>query len=35
LIGSRNRRIDPIELARWARACGVDPEEVKAALGLR
>lgn len=28
------RRIDPPELADWARACGIDGDEVLRALGL-
>ncbi|MCH7792783.1 MAG: helix-turn-helix transcriptional regulator [Planctomycetes bacterium] len=27
-----DRRIDPVELARWARACGVDPVDAMARL---
>lgn len=28
------RRIDPMELSRWARACGVSPADVMDALDL-
>jgi transcriptional regulator with XRE-family HTH domain len=33
-VESQNRRIDPVELAQWARACGVRPDEVLTAMGL-
>jgi transcriptional regulator with XRE-family HTH domain len=33
-VESQNRRIDPIELAQWARGCGVQSQVVLAAMGL-
>jgi transcriptional regulator with XRE-family HTH domain len=34
-VETQNRRIDPVELAQWANACGVKSEEVLAAMGFR
>lgn len=33
-VESRVRRIDPVELADWARVCGVDSVNVLKAIGL-
>lgn len=33
-VESQNRRIDPIELAQWARACGVKPADVLSTIGM-
>lgn len=27
-VESGDRRIDPVEFARWCRACGVDPAKI-------
>lgn len=34
-VESQNRRIDPIELARWVKACKVKPMEVLEVMGIR
>lgn len=28
----RDRRVDPIEMIRWCKGCGVDPQELVSAL---